>query len=95
MLTCNGLEKAPSNQLTLALLVWSCDVENPEEKIDKLGYEPLRQGHVIQEQAAHEQALHRVLEGQDGTLAQRHRAWSAVRSDVLEDCTRYATWLPG
>lgn len=59
----------PSRQLTSAWLVRSCDVENPEEEINELGYEPLGQGHVIQEQAAHEQALHHIRQGQHGALA--------------------------
>lgn len=63
----NTLEKA-SNQLTLALLIWSCYVKNPQEEINQLRDEPLRQRHVVQEHAAHKQTLHSVLERQDVAL---------------------------
>lgn len=57
-------------QLTRTLAVRSCYVKDAHEEVNQLRDEPPRQRHVVQEHAAHEQTLHRVLEGQDGALAE-------------------------
>lgn len=49
------------NQLTLTLSVWNCYVKNPKKKIQKLRDEPPRQGHILQEYAAHKQAFYHIL----------------------------------
>lgn len=54
-------KKNSINQLTLTLSVWNCYVKNPKKKIQKLRDEPPRQGHILQEQAAHKQAFYHIL----------------------------------
>lgn len=78
----------PPNRLTSALPVWQCHVKNPKEKVDKLRYKPLRQGHVVEEQAAHEQALHHVLQRQDGALREGQEQ-SPASSDEARTCPRF------
>lgn len=72
------------------MLVWSCNVKDPKEEIHELRYEPPRQRHIVQEHAAHEQALHHVVQRQDGTLALGARA--AVSSQ--EQHPQRLHWLP-
>lgn len=89
----NIFEKAPSNQLTLVLFVWSCYVKNPKKKINKLRYEPLRQRHIVQEHAAHKQTLHDVLETPDRALAKEHGAVTGrqQRSETLRRADNLAS----
>lgn len=84
-------EEVPPNRLTSALPVWQCHVKNPKEKVDKLRYKPLRQGHVVEEQAAHEQALHHVLQRQDGALREGQEQ-SPASSDEARHAPASGRW---
>lgn len=59
--------------LTVALLVRGCDIQNAKEEVHELWDEPPRQRHEVQEEAAHEQAFHHVLEGQHWALQRNPR----------------------